>query len=703
MKTDCIKYLAVLTFLVTLGTEVLGQEPNDVGLRSAVIPLKILDKETLRGMSANNLAEALRFELNVEIEQAPEIGGARMRAFDLNSRHIKILVNGVPVSGSDMFGGHVDISSIPLNRVERIEISDAPLGVAYGSGTLAKVINIVTLPDTATAPIGTSAYASVYEQAIAGEYNLKASYGAKGRHVQQLGVQHLGPSGLFFGIDLQRDAFKGVWDDYSGNLHQPDYTNSRGYAWSPAIALNGDTFIGYRNDKLSLFYSYGISDMDISAYGRINNQEYRDGGYLDFYTATDQRYRYRRQLHHAQLKGQVWQDATLAIDVSYQDAGTRRRTSWVRTADNVTLDDTPLAKLYGVRTWYSKGTLDKPVLSDRLDWTLGYEAGWTKASTGAQPGTYTSREIDEDIAQISGFSYLRWKPFAAFVVQPALRISYHHTLSHVDPLPSLSLAYNAGRHRFGLVSEKVNRFPNQREMFTYLDSELSLLKGSTDLHPERGLALLADWRYRIPTNNGLNVQTTLSSGYRRLKDRIIIVAVPQTDAQQERYLYANRQTHQSWSNRAEVEVSKERWHIQAAYTLLGLRGNDFSDSGQYDRYLFHSEAGILGRYTLLKNYWVQLNYRYVGSQPIYSFEREYGSLEIDRVHNHAPAYRLADLNIGGSLLNGRLGIIVGGRNLFDSTSARFEATDRQEHYRGDLRTIYTGYGRSFTFRVTYQR
>lgn len=674
----------------------------DIGLRSAVTPLRIIDKETLRGMAANNLAEALRFELNVEVEHAPEIGGARIRAFDLNSRYTKILVNGVPISGSDMFGGHVDISSIPLNRVERIEISDAQLAVEYGSGTLATIVNVVTLPDTDAAPTGTSAYASVYEQSLAGEYNLKTNYGAKGRHVQQLGVQHYAPSGLFFGADLQRDAFKGVWGDYSGNLYQPEYTNNRGYDWSPTTTFNGDAFVGYRNDKLSLFYRYGISDMDVSVYGHVNQQAYVDGDFQDFYSATDYQYRYRRHLHHAQLKGQFWQDATINIDLSYQDADSRRRISWVRTADNVRLDDAPLVKLYGVKTWYSKGRLDKPVLGDQLDWTLGFEAEWTKAFTAAESGTYTTREIDDEIAQVSGFSSLRWNPFAGFIVQPGLRLAYHHTISHLDALPSLSLGYNIGQHRFGLIGEKVNRFPNQRELFTYLDSEFNLLEGNTDLRPERGLALLANWQYNLPTNNDLHVQTTVSSGYRRLKDRIVIATMPQTDAQQERYQYANRQKHQSWSNRVEVEASKERWRVQVAYALQGLRGNDFSDSEQYDRYLFHSEIGALGRYTLLQHYWAQLNYRYVGSQPIYSFEREYGSTEIDRIHNSAPAYHIADLNIGGLLLNRRLGIMFGVRNLFDSKSVEFEATDGEEHYRGDLRTIYTGYGRSFTLGFTYQ-
>lgn len=692
----------LLTGQLLYAQQSFSQAAPDIRLRQAILPIRIIDGESLHGMGANNLAEALRFELNVEVELAPEIGGARLRTADLNSRHTKILLNGIPVSGSDMFGGHVDLSSIPLNRVERVELSYAPLGTEYGSGTLAMVVNAVTIPDLAAVPKGMSLYARAQEEAVHGEYNLKRNYGAKGRHVQQLGLQQYSSNGLFFGIDLQRDAFKGVWDNYSGNLKQADYTNSRGYVWSPSTTLNGDAFVGYQNDKIALMYRYGITAMKVSAYGHINAKEYQEGDFLDFYTVTDQENSYRRQMHNLQLNGKLWQDAKLHIAFSYQNADTHKRTHWVHTADNVSLNEAPNTKLYGTGTWYSKGTLDKPVFNKRLQWTIGYETALEKVFTAAEPGTYSTRKIDKEILQLSGFSYLNWNPFSTLSLQPGIRLAYHQTISYLDPLPALSLGYRAGRHHFVLSAEKVNRFPNQRELFSYLDSELNLLQGNTELRPEQGLLLLADWQYQYTLSGDIQLRTGISSTYRQLKDRIIIVAVPQTDAQQQRYQYANQQKHQSWLNRAEIAASTDSWRLQLAYSLLGLRGNDFSDSEQYDRYLFHSELGISGRYNFHQKYWLQLNYRYVGGQSVYSFERVYGSSEVNRVHNSAPAYHFADINLGTSILNQRLGITLGLRNLFDSKSVNFKASDGLDHYTGDLRTIYTGYGRSLTLQLSYQ-
>lgn len=699
------KSLLLFSAFFMLGQVLLAQSEGvrlspDVGLRSATTPLRIIDKETLRGMAATTLAEALRFELNMEIEQSPEIGGARMRSFDLNSRYNKVLINGVPLSGSDMFAGHVDISSIALNGVERIEISEEPLDVEHGAGSLARIVNIVTFSDKAR--VGLSAYAGIYEQSLASEYNLKTKYGAKGRHVQQIGAQYHKANGLFFGADLQRDAFKGLWGDYLGNLHQSDYTSSRGYAWSPVNTINANAFVGYRHNKLSLVYRYDISNREVSAYGHVNQKAYVDGDFQSFYSANDQDNRYQRQFHHAQLKGKLWQDAILTVDISYQDADTRKRTKWVRTADNKVLDATSLLKLYGVKTWYSKGRLDKPIFSPYLDWTLGYEGEWTKAFTAAEAGTYTTREINNRITQLSGFTYLAWNPSENIRIQPAIRMAYQRQLSHKEPLPSLSLSYSQGQNRFALVAERVARFPNQRELFSYLDNEFNLLKGNTDLRPERGTLLVANWQYSSRKGDDLYLKTIISSTYRHLKDRIVIAIMPQTNPQQDSYQYVNRQKYQSWSNKLEVEADYRKWHLRAMYSLLGLRGNDFSDSKQYDRYLFHSEAGLLGRYNLSDDFWGQLNYRYVGLQPIYSFERENESLDISRVHNKAPDYHLADLHIGGSVWNRRLGISMGVSNLFNTKAIDFDASDGKEHYRGDLRTIYAGYGRSWTLYVGYQ-
>ena len=88
-------------------------DTSSIGISTNLQPIRVLEKAILEGMAVNNLAEALRFELNMELEQAPDIGGVRLRAYDLNSRYSQVLIDGVPLSGSDMFAGHVDLSSIP--------------------------------------------------------------------------------------------------------------------------------------------------------------------------------------------------------------------------------------------------------------------------------------------------------------------------------------------------------------------------------------------------------------------------------------------------------------------------------------------------------------------------------------------------------------------------------------------------------------
>ncbi|MVZ60888.1 TonB-dependent receptor plug domain-containing protein [Sphingobacterium humi] len=675
-------------------------DTSSIGISTNLQPIRVLEKAILEGMAVNNLAEALRFELNMELEQAPDIGGVRLRAYDLNSRYSQVLIDGVPLSGTDMFGGHVDLSSIPLNRVERVEISQAGKGVANNSGSLGLTINVVTLPERST--LGTSAYVKIYEQSLGPEYNMQTNYGAKGRHVQQFGLSQHTKKGLYVTVDLLRDAFQGVWDQYEGNRHQVGYTNNRGYSWSPSTGIQGDFKLGYRRKGLSIFYKHGTSDRKSTVLGHVNRQEYINGAYQDFYSASDVRYAYLRQLNHLQLASKVWMDGKIQFNIAYQTGSTRRQTNWIRTADNRQLDDNPLQKMYGIRSWYSKGVLEKPILKNQLDWLIGYETDWSQVFTAADPFTYNTQEINRNIAHFSSFSQVRWNLKSGFSIQPGLRLAFQGVNFHVDALPSLSLGYQTAKQHVVLTAERVNRFPNQREMFTYLATEFSILTGNSRLRPEKGLLLIAHWTYQLRQAKDFQLNTQLSSGYRRLTDRIAIKPLRQTEPQREPFQYSNLHQYASWSNSISLEGRGSMWQFQASYSLLGLKGNDFADSKQYDRFLFHSEMAILGRYKLAKHFWLQLNYRYVGKQPIYSFEQTYGSLDVKRIAFSSPTFHLADLNLGTSFLGQQLDLMLGVKNLFNTKTIEFEANDGMVHAKGGLRSIHAGYGRSYRLSIGYK-
>ena len=107
----------------------------------AVHKIKIIDSKKIEIMGAQNLRDVLTNEMNVRISQ-DNILGSSMSLQGISGQNVKILVDGIPVTGR--LNGNIDISQINMNNVERIEIVEGPLSVNYGTDALAGTINIIT-------------------------------------------------------------------------------------------------------------------------------------------------------------------------------------------------------------------------------------------------------------------------------------------------------------------------------------------------------------------------------------------------------------------------------------------------------------------------------------------------------------------------------------------------------------------------------
>ncbi len=127
---------------VTLDTiPVIGSRASsDVALRTRSV--RIIDAEEIRALPARHLAELLGATLGVEV-------GARSPAqSDLSIRgagfeHVLVMVDGVRMS--DPQTGHFDLNlTVPLDRIERIEILRGAASAMYGGDAVGGVVNIVT-------------------------------------------------------------------------------------------------------------------------------------------------------------------------------------------------------------------------------------------------------------------------------------------------------------------------------------------------------------------------------------------------------------------------------------------------------------------------------------------------------------------------------------------------------------------------------
>jgi outer membrane cobalamin receptor len=127
-----------------ISIDVFGQRSREVP-RSA--PTYVIDRATIEQQGSKNVADVLRslpgFAVNDAGFGADIHTGTYYRGASLNQSII--LLNGRPIgSNISTYHGATDLNSIPVDLVERIELSSGASNILYGSEAFGGVINIIT-------------------------------------------------------------------------------------------------------------------------------------------------------------------------------------------------------------------------------------------------------------------------------------------------------------------------------------------------------------------------------------------------------------------------------------------------------------------------------------------------------------------------------------------------------------------------------
>jgi outer membrane receptor for ferrienterochelin and colicins len=95
-------------------------------------------------MAATNVADVLNQSLNIQITPDTRSGNSTANMMGLDGNYVKVLIDNIPVVGDTGLGSNIDLTKLSLNNVERIEVVKGSMGVEYGNGAVAGVINIIT-------------------------------------------------------------------------------------------------------------------------------------------------------------------------------------------------------------------------------------------------------------------------------------------------------------------------------------------------------------------------------------------------------------------------------------------------------------------------------------------------------------------------------------------------------------------------------
>lgn len=133
-------------------TVVTGTRTPELSQR-ATVKTDVVTREEAERRGATNVAEALATQPGVQVNPGAYgylggISAIQIQGFDLS--RVLILEDGEPVIGD--VGGAIDLASIPMTDIERIEVVTGPTSALYGSSAIGGVVNIITAPPKAEGP-----------------------------------------------------------------------------------------------------------------------------------------------------------------------------------------------------------------------------------------------------------------------------------------------------------------------------------------------------------------------------------------------------------------------------------------------------------------------------------------------------------------------------------------------------------------------
>lgn len=105
----------------------------------------VIDRKQLEASGAQDLVQALGSVPGMRVAQSGGMGGnASAFVRGLNSSHVLVLRDGMPVNDAADSSGAFNFGVDTLADVERIEVIRGPMAALYGSGAIGGVVNLIT-------------------------------------------------------------------------------------------------------------------------------------------------------------------------------------------------------------------------------------------------------------------------------------------------------------------------------------------------------------------------------------------------------------------------------------------------------------------------------------------------------------------------------------------------------------------------------
>lgn len=620
--------------------------------------VKIITAKTIEKQGVFNLKDLLLKENTIRISN-DNLLGASMSLQGMSGQNIKILLDGVPITGRE--NGNIDLGQMNLNNIERIEIIEGPLSVIYGTDALGGVINMVSKRIVLDSTKPYSAFANAYSESIQ-QNNIGAGALVK-------------LQGLNLGASLNRNFFGG----YSPN------SNSRVMLWKPKEQVFGHFTLLQQNGKLKLRFKSDVFNEKIENRGEpvINH--------LEAY-AYDEYYLTNRSMTSLNLEKQIkpkiyWQVLT-SFNIYQRDKVTYLKD--LTQFNKMTLVQNPDANsstsfLNGM----SRGTYNN-ASKQSFAYQLGYDINLNNAF-----GT----KIEADKGKMNDYAFFACAEIQSlkhFNIKPGFRASFN-TKYAAPFIPSIQVKYDGIKHvSIRYAYGRGFRAPSLKELYLYFVDYNHNILGNPDLQSELSNNHSAAFKYRFKIKQW---QLTLDNTYfyNSIFNQIALVRLNSSNLE---YTYQNIDRFKSLGSNLQLNFQKRRFsgNMGAAYT--GIYNNAFELFNK-QQYLYSPELRTQLFYQLKsKRFYdqttVSVFYKYVGKTAGYALD----NLR-QVVNTYTQAYSMLDITLNKAFMHNKLHLTMGAKNLFNVSTIRAVNVSSSFHNAGS-NSMPVSIGRSVFIQCAYK-
>ncbi len=613
----------------------------------SIYRIKLIDETVIQKKAANNMAELLSNELNINILHDPSTG-AGLQLQGISGQNVKILIDGVPVIGR--LDGNIDLTQLPLSNVDHIEIVEGPMSVIYGSNALAGVINIITKDNK---------YAK-FKSSIDAYYESVGVYNANGNISFRKNKNSLiltGGRNFFAGFD-------------------PD-TATRSAEYKPKEQYNATATYSYLGNKLNIKFKNDIFKERLLNRSNLIRTPYSIKGYDTwFYTF--------RANSGIQIDHSFNQNASFNFLASYSYYN-RSKLRYLKDMTNLettltqgeedhdtTMFDAVVTR--GVYNWHTKNEK----FSIQAGFDINYEHGTGKRM----------KNTEESIADYAIFTGIKWNITPVFIFQPGFRAAYN-TKYNAPVVPSANLKYSFEKLNFRISYARGFRAPSLKELYLFFYDSNHQIEGNADLK--------AEYSHNFNFSTGFNpdfgqntLKFTLKAFYNNIDNMITLVQVdPENDLH-----YSNQNIGHFESLGGELNVEYQFFpyiKLQAGFSRLGR--TDFYNEKTF---IFNNNFNA----NLFINFWkntaaFSVFYKLFGEYPFYTFYDD--ALKL----NYLDMYQNLDISISKNFRNKNITISSGVKNLFNNTIISGAAGTGGAHGTSSGVSSLAGWGRTFFIGLKY--